>query len=169
MDATRQIGIYGEGLLLSVYTFIASNRPLPKVMPEKEYPHIFNIDKGTFYDGGEDDNFYLLPFEDIQSYTDTDKKYSVCMELHYTDGRAKKILEYIKNALEYDTTIEIWHIWLMDYYEYDERPVIQKCTVPFSELTVDDIKEIDDAVIWNTPDKRNPGRPTFYCLAIEKG
>lgn len=56
----------------------------------------------------------------------------------------------------------------MDYYEYDERPVIQKRTVPFSDVTIDDIKELDSAEIWDTPDKRNPYRPSFYCLVIEQ-
>ena len=152
---------------MSVCTFIASNSPLPKVMPQKEYPLVINADEGTIYDGGTDDNFCLLPFADVQRYTD--KKHGVYLEWNYTDGRANKILEYIKKVLEYDTTIEIWRVWLMDYYEYDESPVIQKCTVPFSAITTADIKEIDDAEVWNTPDKRNPGRPSFYCLVIEKG
>lgn len=152
---------------MSICTFIASDRPLPKVVPQKEYPLAINVDEGTVYDGGADDNFYLFPFGDVQSYTD--KKYGVCLEWNYTDRRARKILEYIKNALEYDTTIEIWRVWLMEYYEYDERPAIQKYTVPYSEVTIDDIKEIDDAEIWNMPDKRNPDRPSFYCLVIEKG
>lgn len=151
---------------MSICTFIASNRPLYEVAPQKEYPLIINIDEGTVYDGGADDNFYLYTFEDVQSYTD--KKYGVYLEWHYTDGRAKKILEYIKDALEYESTIEIWHVWLMDYYEYDESPVIRKYTVPLSKLTIDDIREIDSAEIWNTPDKRNPNRPSFYCLVINQ-
>lgn len=151
---------------MSSCIFIASDRPLHEVEPQKEYPHICNIDEGIIYDGGADDDFFLHTFEDVQSYTD--KKYGVYLEWYYTDGRAKKILEYIKNALEYDNTIEIWHVWLMDYYEYDERPVIQKCTVPFSDLTIEDIKKIDSAEIWNTPDKRNPDRPSFYCLVIDQ-
>ena len=151
---------------MSSCTFIASNRPLHEVRPQKEYPRVYNIDKGMLYDGGADDNFFLLTFEDVQSYTD--KKYGVCLEWNYTDRRAKKILEYIKNALEYDTTIEIWHVWLIDYYEYDERPIIQKCTITFSDLTIDNIKEIMSAEIWKTPDKRNPDRPSFYCLVIEQ-
>ena len=79
---------------MSSCTFIASDRPLHEVRPSKEYPHIYNIDKGMLYDGGADDNFFLFTFEDVQSYTD--KKYAVCLEWDYTDGRAKKILEYIK-------------------------------------------------------------------------
>lgn len=110
-------------------------------------------------------NFYLHIFEDVQRYSD--KKYGVWLEWHYTYGRAKKILEYIKSALEHESSIEIWHVWLADYYEYEESPLIQKCTVPFSDVTIDDIKEIDTAAIWNTPDRRNPIRPSFYCLVIE--
>lgn len=102
---------------MSVCTFIASNSPLYEVAPQKEYPLIINVDEGTIYDGGTDDNFSLHTFTDVQSYTA--KKYGVYLEWNYTDGRAEKILAYIKNALEYDTTIEIWHVWLMDYYEYD--------------------------------------------------
>ena len=151
---------------MSVCTFIASDHPLHEVAPPKSYPLVINVGEGTVYDGGADDNFSLRTFRDVQSYAD--KKYGVCLEWqHYTDGRAKKILEYIESALKYDSTVEIWHVWLTDYYEYEESPVIQKCAVPFSQLTVEDIKEIDSAEIWNTPDKRNPGRPSFYCLTIE--
>lgn len=151
---------------MSICTFIASNSPLHEVAPQKEYPLVINIDEGTIYDGNADDNFSLHTFKDVQSYTE--KKYGVCIEWHYTDGRAKKILEYIKNALAHETTIEIWHVWLMDYYEYDERPIIQKCTVSFSDVTIDDIKKIDNAEIWNKSDKSNPNRPSFYCLVIEQ-
>lgn len=151
---------------MSICTFIASDRPLREVSPQKEYPLVIHFDEGTVYDGGADDNFYLHAFKDVQSYTD--KKYGVYLEWRYTDGRAGKVLEYIKKALEYESAIEIWHVWLTDYYEYDERPVIRKCIVPFSDLTVDDLKEIDSAEIWNNPDKRNPDRPSFYCLAVTR-
>lgn len=29
-------------------------------------------------------------------------------------------------------------------------------------------KKIDDAEIWNTPDKMYPNRPSFYCLEIKR-
>ena len=151
---------------MSVCTFIASDSPLYEVAPQKEYPLAINVDENTICDGGADDNFYIPIFEDVQRYSD--KKYGVWLEWHYTYGRAKKILEYIKSALEHESSIEIWHVWLADYYEYEESPLIQKCTVPFSDVTIDDIKEIDTAAIWNTPDRRNPIRPSFYCLVIEK-
>lgn len=149
---------------MSYCTFIASDSPLREAAPQKAYPLVINLDEGTVFDGGADDNFYLHAFRTVPSCTD--KKYGVCLEWQYTDGRAKKLLEYIENALEYDAAIEIWRVWLMDYYEYEESPVIRKCTVPFSELTIDDIKEIDLAEVWNSPDKRYPNRPSFYCLTI---
>ncbi len=151
---------------MSVCTFIASDKPLCEVMPQREYPFIINVDEGTIDDGGADDNFFLNIFKDVQSYTD--KKYGVYLEWHYTEGRAKAILEYIKNALKHENTVELWHVWLMDYYEYDERPVIHRCTVSLTDMTIDDIKKIDSAEIWNEPDKRNPNRPSFYCLIIKQ-
>ena len=151
---------------MSICTFMASDQPLHAVAPQKEYPLLLNVDEGTFDDGGADDNFSLHPFQDVQKYTD--KTYGVWLEWQYTDGRAGKLLEYIKNVLEYASSIEIWHVWLMDDYEYEESPVIQKCTVSFSDITIDDIKEIDHAEVWNRPDKRNPSRPSFYCLTIEQ-
>ena len=151
---------------MSVCTFIASDYPLPRVAPSQEYPLVINIDEGTIYDGGADDNFFLHTFEEVQSYTD--KKYGVWLEWHYTDGRAEQIVKYMKEILQYTDSIELWHVWLMDYFEYDERPVIHKRAVTIAEITVDDIKETDDAEIWNNPDKRNPNRPSFYCLKISR-
>lgn len=122
---------------------------------------------GTMYDGGADDNYFLHSFQDVQNYSD--KKNGVCLEWNYfTEGRAKQIIEYIKNALQNTTSIELWHVWLMDYYEFEDRPVIHKQTVSIDELTTKHIKEIDDAEIWNTPDKMYPNRPSFYCLEIKR-
>ncbi len=95
---------------MSVCTFIASNSPLHEAAPQKEYPLFININDGTVYDGGADDNFFLHNFKDVQNYTD--KKYGVWIEWNYTYGWARKILEYIKNALEHDAAIEIWRVWL---------------------------------------------------------
>lgn len=152
---------------MSVCTFIASDSPLREVSPEKEYPLEINLDNGTINDGGADDNFYLLPFENVSDYTD--KTYGVYLEWNYTDGRAEQILKYIKEALKETDSVELWHVWLMDYYEYEDSPVIHKRTISIDEMTIQDIKAIDDADIWNKPDKQIPSRPSFYCLKIESG
>lgn len=149
---------------MSVCTFIASDAPLASVVPERVYPLVINIDEGTVYDGGADDNFFLRPFKDVQFYTD--KEFGVYLAWQFTEGRARKLLDYIGNALKHAPAVEIWTVWLMDSIDYDVRPVVHKCRVPFTELTVDDIDEIASADVWNTPDPRDLDRPSFYCLEI---
>ena len=150
---------------MSICTFIASDGPLQEVVPPRDYPLDIDLDAGTVYDGGADDNFYLHTFFDVQKYTN--KKHGVILEWNYMDGRAGKIRDYIGAALQYGQSVELWHVWLMDDYEYEESPVIHKCTVPFSELTVDDLNEMERVEVWNTPDRYHPDRPSFYCLIIE--
>lgn len=63
-------------------------------------------------------------------------------------------------------TVEIWHVWLdYGYYEYDKRPIIKKKTLHKDEISPENIREIDNAVIWENP---NSIRPIFYCLEIIK-
>ena len=151
---------------MSACTFIASDFPLTAVTPSQDYPLDINIDNGTIYDGGADDNYFLHNFTNVGSYTD--KKYGVYLEWNYTDGRAKQIIEYLKIALQNVPSIELWRVWLMDYYEYEDSPLINRQTIPIEELTIKHIQEIDNAEIWNTPDKMYPTRPSFYCLTITR-
>ena len=151
---------------MSACRFIASDYPLPEVAPEKEYPLEINIDTDTIYDGGADDNFFLYSFLDVSDYTN--KKYGVSLEWDYTDGRAEQILKYMRDALEKTEEIELWHVWLGDYYEYEDSPVIHKRTLRIDEMTARDIYELEHADIWNHPDKYIPSRPSFYCLRIER-
>ena len=90
------------------------------------------------------------------------------MEWNYTDGRAEQILEYIKENLKKTREVELWHVWLMDYYEYEDSPVIHKRTISIEEMTIRDIREWDNSEIWNKPDKQLPDRPSFYCLVITR-
>ena len=151
---------------MSICTFIASDLPLTEAAPAQEYPFEINIDNGTIDDGGADDNYYLFPFPDVQTYTD--KKYGVYLEWNYTDGRAEQIINYIKNALEHTNSVELGHVWLMDYYEYEDSPVIRKQVVSIEDLTIQHLKDLDSAKIWNIPDKMYPNRPSFYCLMINR-
>ena len=151
---------------MSVCKFIAADIPLHEVAPSKDYPIHIDLDKGSIDDGGADDNFFLLSFPDVQDYTD--KKYGVCLEWRYTDGRAEQILNYMRETLKQVETIEFWHVWLMDYYEYEDSPVIHKRKVSIKEMTIQDIFELDNTEIWNSPDKNIPSRPSFYCLRITR-
>lgn len=147
---------------MSVCVFIAADCPLPEVRPTEDYPLHINIDTNAVYDGGEDDNFFLLPFDDVNIYSE--KKFGVYLELPlYTDGRARQIIDYIKSALRQTESVELWKVWLLGYWEYDDRPYIRKKIVSINDLTVADIKEINDGESWNNKD---PNRPSFYCLEI---
>lgn len=132
----------------------------------RDHPFEINIDDGTICDGDADDNFFLHTFRDVQVYTE--KKYGVWLEWRYTEGRARHILEYIKGALAYAESIELWHVWLMDYYEYEDSPVIHERRLSINELRPEDIRQIDNAEIWNKPDRTYPGRPSFYRLTITR-
>lgn len=153
---------------MSVCTLIASDGPLSEAVPPQEYPFEMRIENGMVMvnDGDADDNYFLKNFADVGNYTD--RKYGVQLAWHYTDGRAARIMEYIKIALQAAETVEIWRIWLMDYYEFEDRPFIHRETISVDELTVQHIKEINDAKIWNTPDKMYPNRPSFYCLTVTR-
>lgn len=151
---------------VSVCIFIASDIPLKEFAPSQKYSLAIDIDKGTVDDGGADDNFFLRPFGDVEEYTD--KKYGVCLEWNYTEGRAYRIINYIKNVLQKTDKVEFWYVWLGGYHEYEDRPVVHRSYVAMSELTPAHIKEINDAEIFNTPDKKYPQRPSFYCLTITK-
>lgn len=145
---------------MSVCTFIAANCPLPDVRPSKEYDVNFNIDTGVIDDGGADDHYYLYRFSGVRHYTD--KENAVEIEMYvYTEARAKRIIDYIKDALEQTDTVEIWHVWLTDY----DPPKIKRQRVSIDELTPEDIHEISNAEIWM--DKYSD-TPTWYCLEVVK-
>ena len=149
---------------MSVCTFIASNHPLLEVRPPQDYPLLINLDNGTVFDGDADDNYFLLAFEDVKLYTDM--TYAVCLQWNYTAGRAEEILKYIKFALQNTDCVELWHVWLTGYYEFEDRPYIHRKTIAIDELKCHDIRELDNAEIWNKPDRYYPARPSFYCLQI---
>ena len=151
---------------MSVCTFIASNVPLPEAAPLHKYKVIIDLDAGTVDDGGADDNYFLTVFPHAGVYTE--KKYAVSLEWNYSAGRANRITEYIKTALKETEDIELWHVWLTEYWEFEDRPYIHKSTVSAGQLTAADIKRIDAAEIWNTPDKSYPDRPSFYCMTITR-
>lgn len=97
---------------MSCLTYIASDYPLPTVVrPEREVSIEINMDTGEFKDGDFDDDFALYPAEGLSDIR-TEKKYAVCLEWwRYTEGRAKNIIEYIKENLEHTDEVELWHIW----------------------------------------------------------
>ena len=95
-------------------------------------------------------------------------KHGVYLEWDYTDGRAEQILKYMRAALEETEKLEFWHVWLGDYYEYEDSLVVHKRTISIKDMTIQDVEAIDTANIWNKPDKQMPSRPSFYKLIITR-
>lgn len=132
---------------MSVCTFLASDHPLSPTLPP-------SCSAG----------FALCPFDDAASYTD--KPYALCLEGDCTDADAEQLIFYLQAALQKTSCVEIWHVWLTDYYEFEDRPFLHKRTVSAGSLTAAHIQALANADIWNTPDKQYPERPSFYCLRI---
>ena len=80
----------------------------------------------------------------------------------FTPGRAEHLIEYIRAALEHCDRIELWHVWLTGFCEYDERPYRKTMTVPICDLTIDDIKTVCEFDVWPS----DKARPTDVCLVI---
>ena len=88
---------------MSYFTYIASDYPLPTVeRPDREITIEFDTETGSVFDGDYEDDFALYPAEGLSDVR-TEKKYAVYLEWnYYTEGRAKNIIEYIKENLKYD-------------------------------------------------------------------
>ena len=151
---------------MSVYTFLASDRPLKEAAPTQDHPIVIDLDTGRVDDGDAEDNYFLLPFPDVWEYSD--KKYAVHLEWNYTEGRAARIVAYLRDALQDTPSVEVWHVWAGGHDGYEDSPVIHRRTIALEELTTKHIEEIDKAELWDTPDKRHPLRPSFYCLEIRR-
>ena len=100
---------------MRVCTFLAADVPLPPHAPSQAYSLCIDVEHETVYDGA-DDNFFLYDFADALQYSG--KQYGVCLVWEYTEGRANKMIEYIKTALQQTETVELWHVWLMDSYRH---------------------------------------------------
>ena len=97
---------------MSYYTYIASDYPLPTVeRPDREITIEFDTETGSVFDGDYEDDFALYPAEGLSDVR-TEKKYAVYLEWnYYTEGRARNIIEYIKENLKHTDEVELWHFW----------------------------------------------------------
>ena len=81
------------------------DRDKPGVMLVSDREVVFNIDTGEIDDGALDDDFALLSAEGCDSIY-TEKEYAVYLEWnYYTEGRAQRIIDYIKQM---NADVEAW-------------------------------------------------------------
>ena len=144
---------------MSVCTFMAADVPLEQAALTRD-GYTADIDDSAEYEG------FLLAFPEADCYTD--KPYAVFAEWHDTKIAAEQTLAYLKDVLRRADTVELWRVWLGEYWEFEDRPVIHRRTLAIEELTAAQLCTFDGLEIWNTPDKRYPSRPSFYCWEIRR-
>jgi len=134
------------------------DRDAPGVLHWSEAPITISVvdGKAIIDDGGFDDDFMIFPVEKMADFL-TEKKFFSCLELSYTAGRANRLIEYLREQLEYTDEVELWHLWLSDDLTVRTRTT----EIPTGELTFRDIKELLDIEVWQEP-------LTHYCLTVCK-
>lgn len=86
------------------------DRDAPEVILYSDRDVEINTETREINDGDFDDDFALYPAEGLSDIY-TEKKYAVYLDwTRYTEGRAKKIINYIRENLEHADEVEIWHI-----------------------------------------------------------
>lgn len=146
---------------MSVCLFLAADCAMQEVHPTKEYPLEINVDTGVIYDGNADDNYHLYLFPDVDRYTT--KAYGMQLEwAYYTEGRALKLIEYIRDLLKQTECVELWQVWLGD----DEAKV-KTISVTSAELKPEDIQMVDQHELWKKPTYLCDS-PTYFCLRISR-
>ena len=129
---------------MSYYTYIASDYPLPTVeRPDREITIEFDTETGSVFDGDYEDDFALYPAEGLSDVR-TEKKYAVYLEWnYYTEGRARNIIEYIKENLKHTDEVELWHFWSGAGEIFN----VHTKKISIDSLTPEMIRELDEQEI----------------------
>ncbi len=130
---------------MSVCTFLATNVPLPEVLPKSD----------------EDDSFFLFPFDEAGLYTN--QKHALLPEWNCTEEQSHRLIQYLREALRSAETVELWHVWLVDGWDYEDRPVFRHASLAIDDLLPEHLRELDDKEVLE-----RAGRSTAYCLSITK-
>ena len=123
------------------------NRDEPDVILWSDTELIIDTEAETVDDGNFDDDFAILRLSDATDDIYTEKKYRTYIEWDCTEGRAKNVIDYIRNHLEHTEEIELWNIWMGN----EDRPRIRKRTIPIHELTPDDVMELEATDVLSEP------------------
>ncbi len=129
--------------ILSVCTFLAANVPLPEVLPKSD----------------EDDSFFLFPFDEAGLYTD--QTHALLLEWNCTEEQSRSLIQYLRDVLRSAETVELWCVWLVDGWDYEDRPVFRRASLAIDDLLPEHLRELDDKEVLD-----GAGRSTAYCLHI---
>lgn len=134
----------------------ASDCPLKEIFYPSDFAINFDIDNRVIDDGGKDDGFAIFSTESVLEVS-TEKLYFTVLEWQYTPGRARKVIEYLKDQLEFASEIEFWHIW----QDMNFAHRVRKIKISIADLTAEDIQELDQLDVWKEP-------VTDYCYIITR-
>lgn len=133
---------------MSRYQFFASNAPI------KEYDNL-KIKKITIHNESaiymktpmdEWHGMRIIQEEDLTLTAPyTGKPYCNFLEWYYNDENAEIIVEFVKEHLATNASIELWNTWLED------RSAVRKRKIPVQDLKVEDIRELwgQDSFVQN--------------------
>ena len=133
---------------MSCCTFLASDRPLPRIERQKQ------------------EDLGLLPLLVVPRPCELTCAAEVEAEL--TLDTAEQLLAQIRAALGQSESVELWRVWLMDFWEFEERPYLHTSVRRYGELMLEELLAVAKAEVWNKPDKAYPDRPSFYRLIITR-
>lgn len=142
---------------MSLCTFLAAACDLPeKMRPDGCIPELGPTQAA-------DEDYGLYAFPDFDGHTAL--PHAVCLEWDgFTPGRAEHLIAYLRAALERCERVELWHVWLTGYCEYDERPFRKTKRVSLRDLTPHDLEAICEFDVW----AQDQTRPTDVCLIITR-
>lgn len=142
---------------MSLCTFLAAACDLPeKMRPDGCIPELGPAQAA-------DEDYGLYAFPDFDGHTAL--PHAVCLEWDgFTPGRAEHLIAYLRAALERCERVELRHVWLTGYCEYDERPFRKTKRVSLRDLTPHDLEAICEFDVW----AQDQTRPTDVCLIITR-
>lgn len=145
---------------LSVNEALAMGVDVPEFLLEpgfdRDKPDVLLWSDDLDTQGKLDDDFAIYTLDPSMDDVYTEKKYRAALEWDYTEGRAQKVMQYIREHLKHTEELELWHVWV----GLEAVPRIRRCPVSLDELVSDDLKELSDLEVWKEP-------VTHYCLVIK--
>lgn len=139
---------------MSSVLLFASDAPLEESPYPPGFSVHYDIDHGTVDDGGANDGFAIFPVEKVLELQ-SEKEYFAVLEWRCTQGRAEKVIEYLKTHLKITGEVEFWHVW----QDMDFGHRLRRVEIPLCDLTVEDVQELDRLEVWKEP-------VTDYCYVI---
>ncbi len=151
---------------MSLYQFIACDIEIPEIICNKKKFHNENM-KTVFYTESNLTNLEIkkCPFEknykDIPYYTN--KKNIYTLDWDYSDDNCKKLLNYLKMINNNGNIIELWSIWLCDYYEIEDQILKELEKIKVSKFPVTNISFEELKALIKCEDSENTPNVIMLC------